>query len=88
MVDRARYLKAICTALKRSLVVALLWPRQYGKTTLARQILSADSVNYFDLEDPAVAAVLEQPMTALKASAVHRGGLEADLADLRAPGRL
>jgi uncharacterized protein len=33
-------------------VVALLGPRQCGKTTLARQFVSADSVNYFDLEDP------------------------------------
>lgn len=48
-------------------MVALLGPRQCGKTTLARQLLSADSANYFDLEDPAVAALFEQPMTALQA---------------------
>jgi len=66
MVDRAFYLRRIRTALKRSPVVALLGPRQCGKTTLARQILSADSANYFDLEDPAVAAIFEQPMTALQ----------------------
>lgn len=47
-------------------MVALLGPRQCGKTTLARQFLPAGSPNYFDLEDPAVAAGLEQPMTALQ----------------------
>jgi len=43
----------------------LVGPRQCGKTTLARQLLSEDSVNYFDLEDPASLARLDEPMTAL-----------------------
>ena len=43
----------------------MLGPRQCGKTTLARQLLDPESPNYFDLEDPAEAALLEQPMTAL-----------------------
>lgn len=47
-------------------MVALLGPRQCGKTTLARQILAEDSPNYFDLEDPAVAGLMENPMTALQ----------------------
>jgi len=46
--------------------VALLGPRQYGKTTLASQLLSPDSPNYFDLGDPASLARLDQPMTALR----------------------
>lgn len=46
--------------------MALLGPRQCGKTTLARQILPAANPNYFDLEDPAVAALMENPMTALQ----------------------
>jgi len=46
-------------------VVALLGPRQSGKTTLARQLIPSESPNYFDLEDPITAARLEQPMTAL-----------------------
>jgi predicted AAA+ superfamily ATPase len=66
MIERTSYLRRIRTGLKRSPVVALLGPRQCGKTTLARQILPANSANYFDLEDPAVAAMLEQPMTALQ----------------------
>ncbi len=43
----------------------MVGPRQCGKTTLARELLSEDSVNYFDLEDPASLARLDEPMTAL-----------------------
>ena len=46
--------------------VAVVGPRQCGKTTLARQLIQPDSSNYFDLEDPAVTALVEEPMTALK----------------------
>lgn len=53
-------------ALKRSRVVALLGPRQSGKTTLARQFVRTDSVNYFDLEDPQGLARLSEPETALR----------------------
>lgn len=59
-------LQAIRNALRRRRVVALLGPRQCGKTTLARQIVRGDSQNYFDLEDPASLARLDQPMVALK----------------------
>jgi predicted AAA+ superfamily ATPase len=54
------------TALKRSRVVALLGPRQCGKTTLARQFVPVESLNYFDLEDPASLARLSEPDTALR----------------------
>jgi len=47
-------------------VVVLTGPRQCGKTTLARELLDEDSVNYFDLEDPASLARLDEPMTALR----------------------
>jgi hypothetical protein len=40
--------------------------RQCGKTTLARELLSVESVNYFDLEDLAGRARLDEPMTALQ----------------------
>ncbi|MCX5956590.1 MAG: hypothetical protein NTW51_09335 [Cyanobacteria bacterium] len=33
-------------------MVALLGPRQCGKTTLARQLVPVASANTFDLEDP------------------------------------
>jgi predicted AAA+ superfamily ATPase len=52
-------------ALRRERVVALIGPRQSGKTTLARQIQDPRSPNYFDLEDPAGLALLDEPMTAL-----------------------
>jgi uncharacterized protein len=53
-------------ALARSSAVVLIGPRQCGKTTLARQLVAPDSINYFDLEDPVSLARLEQPMTALE----------------------
>ena len=53
-------------ALSRSQVVALLGPRQCGKTTLARGFVPSESLHYFDLEDPVSLARLAEPMTALK----------------------
>lgn len=65
LLDRPDPLGHLLDALRRSRVVALLGPRQCGKTTLARQIVPVDSPNYFDLEDPASLARLDEPMTAL-----------------------
>ncbi len=53
-------------ALKRSRVVALLGPRQCGKTTLARQIVPENAQEYFDLENPRHLAQLAEPMSALE----------------------
>lgn len=50
-------------ALRANPIVALLGPRQCGKTTLARAVGTA--AEYFDLEDPVGAARLAEPMTAL-----------------------
>jgi predicted AAA+ superfamily ATPase len=66
MIQRPQLLKDVQTALGRSRVVALIGPRQCGKTTLARQLVTVDSPNYFDLEDPISLARLDQPMTALR----------------------
>ena len=66
MVDRDFDLGLVRTALKRSRVVALLGPRQSGKTTLARQFVPPESLNYFDLEDPQRLARLTEPDTALR----------------------
>jgi uncharacterized protein len=66
MLKRARLLERIRRALERSRIVALIGPRQSGKTTLARQIVPNGSGNYFDLEDPASRALLTEPMTALE----------------------
>ncbi|HTV94855.1 MAG TPA: ATP-binding protein [Steroidobacteraceae bacterium] len=45
--------------------MSLLGPRQSGKTTLARTLLSPDSENYFDLERPTGLRRLEDPETSL-----------------------
>lgn len=65
MIERAKSLKDVHRALKRNRVVALVGPRQCGKTTLAREIVPAGSPAYFDLEDPRSLVRLDQPMTAL-----------------------
>jgi predicted AAA+ superfamily ATPase len=62
---RARHEAAVRRALERGRVVALVGPRQCGKTTLARHFVPVASENYFDLEDPADLARLSEPMTAL-----------------------
>jgi predicted AAA+ superfamily ATPase len=66
MIERQFDLQIVRRALKRSRVVAVLGPRQAGKTTLSRQLVAADSLNYFDLEDPASLARLSEPDTALR----------------------
>lgn len=66
MIDRKVLDQAIQTGLRRSRVVALIGPRQSGKTTLARKFVPTDSLNYFDLEDPVSLLRLEEPMTALR----------------------
>lgn len=66
MIDRRTILEALKAALLRSRVVILAGPRQCGKTTLARELLPIESVSYFDLEDPASLARLDEPMTALE----------------------
>lgn len=65
MIHRHPYLEVIREALDRSRIVVLIGPRQCGKTTLAREMVPEDSVNYFDLEDPGSLARLDEPMTAL-----------------------
>lgn len=66
MIERTELLGEVNRALQRNRVVALIGPRQCGKTTLARQIVSPDSPNYFDLENPVSLARLDEPMTALQ----------------------
>ena len=65
-ISRTSLLETIRTALSRNPVVVLIGPRQAGKTTLARELLSEDSPNYFDLEDPVSLARLDEPRTALE----------------------
>lgn len=63
---RPQLQRAVHTALARSPAALLLGPRQCGKTTLARQLVAADSPNYFDLENPLHTQRLAEPMTALE----------------------
>ena len=65
MITRSTAIQTIETSLARSRVTAMIGPRQCGKTTLARYFVPADSINYFDLEDPISLARLAEPMTAL-----------------------
>ena len=65
MIKRQHWLDAVQTALSRSRITILAGPRQCGKTTLARQFVEEDSLNYFDLEDPVSLARLDEPVTAL-----------------------
>ena len=66
MIERTHLHHAIQSALERSRAVALIGPRQCGKTTMARQFVSSTSINYFDLEDPFSLARLDQPMSTLQ----------------------
>ena len=66
MIYRNTDIALIRAALRRSRVVALLGPRQCGKTTLARQFVTSNSLNYFDLEDPQSLARLSEPDLALR----------------------
>ncbi|MBI3324834.1 MAG: ATP-binding protein [Candidatus Omnitrophica bacterium] len=66
---RTKELDLLVKRLKESPVVAILGPRQCGKTTLAQQFArreATDPVHRFDLEDPRDLARLEQPMLALE----------------------
>lgn len=65
MLTRNHLQAQVAIALRRSRVVALVGPRQCGKTTLARELVAPDSPNYFDLEDPISLARLAQPQLAL-----------------------
>ncbi len=69
MIDRPRRLSQLRHGLERSPVVALLGPRQCGKTTLARQIAAEEGSFYLDLERPADRERLGAPMQALEGRA-------------------
>lgn len=65
MIKRPGLEKNIRSAFSYGRVVAILGPRQCGKTTVARRFLSPDSDHYFDLENPVAAARLAEPMNVL-----------------------
>jgi len=65
MIERPVIQKSILKGLEQSPGVALLGPRQCGKTTLAREVTQQYGGRIFDLENPEDAAALENPMLAL-----------------------
>ena len=65
MINRQRRQAEVVLALRRGRVVALVGPRQSGKTTLARELVDPGSPRYFDLEDPRSLARLDSPMNTL-----------------------
>ena len=65
MLKRHDLLKSLRGGLKAAPVVALLGPRQCGKTTIARELAGGGRATYLDLEDPADLARLGEPMLAL-----------------------
>lgn len=66
--DRLEYSKRLKHLLKTHCVVAILGPRQCGKTTLARQFKeqSKTKIHDFDLENPRDLSALNEPMLALE----------------------
>jgi len=66
MIPRAALISRVRAALARSRIVALVGPRQCGKTTLARTLARTGRTNYFDLEDPRSLTQLAEPMTTLE----------------------
>ena len=79
-VKRPDLLAAVEARFRANPVVLLLGPRQCGKTTLARQFAVGRDAEYFDLESPADAARMDQPMTALEPL---RGWVVIDEAQLK-----
>lgn len=68
--QREIYLKQLKQAFRYSPIVAILGPRQCGKTTLANEYFKASRAvpeHYFDLENPLDLLRLKEPMLALEA---------------------
>lgn len=67
-ISRPKHLHVLRMLLEQFPVVAMIGPRQAGKTTLARQVAAEwpTAAHFFDLEDPRDAARLAAPMLALE----------------------
>lgn len=65
MIKRLRIIREIKASFRYGRVVALLGPRQCGKTTLARMFVPPKAATYFDLEDPVDSMKMSQPRNAL-----------------------
>jgi uncharacterized protein len=80
VIERPQLLAEVKDRLRVNPIVLLLGPRQCGKTTLARRFAAERQAEYFDLEAPADADRLGQPMTTLQAL---RGWVVIDEAQLQ-----
>lgn len=68
MISRQRHLKALQVGLDRYPVVAILGPRQVGKTSIAQSLAATyeERAAFFDLESPVAVARLSEPMLVLE----------------------
>jgi predicted AAA+ superfamily ATPase len=66
MIKRPAFSQTINQLLDKNPVVALLGPRQCGKTTLARHLAAQRESDYFDLENPLDIARLSNPLFAFE----------------------
>ena len=69
MLNRSHFLQQVSALFRSHPAVAILGPRQCGKTSLARAYLNSTKhheIHYFDLEDPDDLNQLSQPMLALE----------------------
>ena len=66
MIPRPELVSRVQRSLAENPVVAILGPRQCGKTTLAHMVSEERSATFFDLENPVDLAQLRQPMLALQ----------------------
>jgi predicted AAA+ superfamily ATPase len=68
LINRRQYREEIINLLKNNPIVALIGPRQVGKTTLAHAVSKLyKNVTFFDLENPVSLSRLSDPMLALSA---------------------
>jgi predicted AAA+ superfamily ATPase len=67
VIARATHIRRLLGLIERHPVVAILGARQVGKTTLARELVAAQSAKatFFDLENPDTRARLREPMLTL-----------------------
>jgi predicted AAA+ superfamily ATPase len=82
MIARNGYLERVRTGLGRGPIVALIGPRQCGKTTLARQLMSSGTPGYQDA--PRLTRSMRIAMDDLKLTellVVYPGNREYALAD-------
>jgi predicted AAA+ superfamily ATPase len=67
IIPREAYLGQLTASVHRSVITALIGPRQCGKSTLARQFIKLSTAKaYYDLENPDDLARLHSPMRELE----------------------